>query len=534
MDELLTIALVGTAKKRPSAAQPKSAAGELVSQLSDLSPERQLLLEAGASAALEFAGAPAKSIERHISPAPAESLQIVSPRAASMLGDLLQRSSEKELLLEACQLLRDHKQVLAPQLLPDALAAKDNALQAALLPVFGERGRWLSQFDKAWHWATAPAAAGAELTEAELEAVWNEGLPAARQAALEQLRRTNPERARQWLAEAWPREKAEVRLQLLETVSQHMGEGDISFLEGVATDRSAPVRSLASELLSKLEGSSQSGRVREWSDPYITAAPKKSLTAKLRKLACGDGGIALTISPPEEFDPAWRELGIAEKPPAHVGKRAYWLVELLRRVNPIHWQKKFDASPSELIAAAERDEFGHDVIQAWSDAAILFRAQDWAAVLWEYWLTIDPARKKDDKRQLRIEMLPRLLASVSTEDAEQLVADCLARPHVNQLPIRALVEALGKPWSAQFSTALLRRICASLVNANERENRIAWAETLDVASTALPANCFSEALADWTLPEDEDYYTRHFSNQLAKFLDTVQTRARLRELITGK
>jgi hypothetical protein len=102
------------------------------------------------------------------------------------------------------------------------------------------------------------------------------------------------------------------------------------------------------------------------------------------------------------------------------------------------------------------------------------------------------------------------------------------------LPIRALVEALGKPWSAQFSTALLRRICASLVNANERENRIAWAETLDVASTALPANCFSEALADWTLPEDEDYYTRHFSNQLAKFLDTVQTRARLRELITGK
>jgi hypothetical protein len=533
MDELLEVALVGTAKKRPAPSESGSPAAQMVAQLPGVSPERQLLLAAGATSVLEYAAAPAGATSSSQPPAPPETRPIVSHRVAIMLREQFQRpSAESDLLFEACRILQEHELVLPPELLPDALAVTDATLRAALQPLLGERGRWLGQFDKTWNWATAALTGEEPLTEEELESRWNEGIPAERHFALACMRRTNSEKARKWLGEAWPSEKADSRLELLEIIATAVTEDDIPFLEGLATDRSMPVRVLASELLCKFDHSRLAGQVRVWCDALVSRAePERSLASKIRKLTKGDC-LQLTINPPTEFDPSWKDLGIAEKPPGNLGKRAYWLIELVRRVHPKHWQDKFQSQPAELIAAAKPDDFGHDLIQAWSSAAVWFAATDWVDALWSYWLQGDDKVAKQ-KNQRRDAALPSLLATASKTHAEELLAEALLRKRLTGLPYRILLGALAKPWSAKFGSGYVQAMRATFV-APERSERFELAETLPTAAVALPATCFAEALADWQLPESDDYYSRHIANQVAKFQDTVHTRSRLRDAIISE
>jgi hypothetical protein len=460
---------------------------------------------------------------------------VVSPRAATILDDLLQRqASEKALLLEACQLLRERGQVLAPELLPTALGITDRQLQAALQPALGERGRWLSQFDDSWHWAATALAEDQLTDEKELEQLWNEGSLSVRQSVLASARRRCPDRAREWLNEAWPREKVEARLQLLESISASLTEQDIPFLEDLAKDRSVPVRARASELLCTLGSANVAGKLREWASAILNqAVPKKSLGARLRQLAGAAASPSIAVAPPNDYDSAWRELGIAEKPPAGLGKRSYWMREILRRVDPSHWSQRFQATPAELIAAVEIDEFGRDVIEAWTAAADLFHATDWTSALWSFWLDRGAQAKNNDSKVQRDQTLPRLLTMMLPEDVERLLSRALFGGHHADLPVTALIDALAAPWSADFGSAYLTNIRRALTG-NDSNQRMVWASSLATASIALPPECFRESLREWRLPEAEDYYARYAQKELDQFLETVQTRARLRELICSE
>ena len=131
---------------------------------------------------------------------------------------------------------------LGPCIPPEALSAIDSTLQTALRSVLGQRGRWLSQFDKSWHWATTTLLSDDTVSEHELESQWNDGPLHARLPALDHVRRTSAELARKWLREAWPHEKAETRLDLLQTIAGSLSNDDVEFLESARNDRSTFVR----------------------------------------------------------------------------------------------------------------------------------------------------------------------------------------------------------------------------------------------------------------------------------------------------
>lgn len=112
-------------------------------------------------------------------------------------------------------------------------------------------------------WAEMAASPGAARQSADdgLSAEsWEEYRPAARKAALADLRRQKPAEARALLEAKLANEGAETRLGLLGLLAAQLSEADIPFLEGIASaDRAPKVKALASSLLARLGHASTAG-----------------------------------------------------------------------------------------------------------------------------------------------------------------------------------------------------------------------------------------------------------------------------------
>ena len=533
MSDLLTVALVGTAKKGAASLPKVPPLGDLQKSLIDQSGERVLLLQAGVESILDWATYTADRQATFPEPAPTEVLPHISPQATFLVGELLGRVvGDKPLLIEAGILMHAANCLLPPQLLPQVLTLSDRELRAAFLPVVGKRGQWLSQFDKDWQWAME-SEISSDLPVNELEQCWREGMKSTRLQALSQLRRQDPAMARSWLAETWGKEKAESRLELLETLSINLSNDDIPFLEGLEKDRSANVRSSASDLLCRLQDSALSRQLREWVSELVNYTPPgKSVGAKLLKLAGGKASGKISVTPPSFYEEAWRKLGIAEMPPQGMGNRAYWLYELVRRVPTSFWTQRFACPPAQLVDAAKDDTYGSELIQSWTMGASSAKDSEWGHELWKYWLQPQPSEQLSNKR-LRGDMLIRVLSTLPSDQMESLILETMKQQSVTDLPLGSLLEQLPSPWSAGFGKAILSASRKALAQRNQAEAAAGWAAILQQAATALPKECLPEAAAEWLLPDSDDYFVRHLQKEIERFLETVHTRLRLYEFIGG-
>jgi hypothetical protein len=532
MSDILTIALVGTAKKGVVALAKQSPLGDLEKGLIDQNAERRLLLQAGVESIFDWATYSPELQVTIPEPAAAEVLPYILPEAAFLVAELLGRTmGDKPLLVEACQLMDASHSLLPPQLLPQVLAISDRELRAAFLPVLGQRGKWLSQFDEGWEWATQSKVTS-DLPFEELEARWREGLKETRLQALSQLRRQDPAIGRTWLEETWSKEKAESRFELLDALSINLGNDDITFLEGLEKDRSASVRSKASDLLCRLPNSSLSRQIREWVTTFIEyTPPSKSVGAKLFKLAGGKASGKISATPPSSYQEAWRKLGIAETSPQGMGNRAYWLYELVRRIPPSFWTQRFACSPSELIEAAKDDTYGSELLQAWTMGASSTRDSEWGHALWKYWLEFQPTGKHP-VTSVKSNMLSGVASAMSSDELEPLILEAIKHSPA-ELPLDAVLEQLPSPWSQKFGEAILSASRKVLAQPQQSEAAVRWTAVLSRVATALPKECLSEAAVEWSLSDSDDYFVRHVRKQIEQFQDMIRTRLRLHELIGG-
>ena len=106
--------------------------------------ENRLLLTAGARAVFDHCGRQARSGVTAIATAPDEERPCAPSHSVGIFQQVL-TSNAKELLADFLWHLRSAGLLLPHELLPDALNVTDRSLREALLPVLGQRGRWLSQ-----------------------------------------------------------------------------------------------------------------------------------------------------------------------------------------------------------------------------------------------------------------------------------------------------------------------------------------------------------------------------------------------------
>lgn len=294
-------------------------------------------------------------------PCPVDSAMLPTTHAwHGVLRELFQgatnpSSCDLRLKYEACALLALRKYALPRAVLPVALAAgaRQVALRSVLLPVLGQRGRWLAAQNP--EWAYAAGATPAPDAPEELRS-WQEATHADRLAWFARARASDPAAARDLLQSSLGELPAKERLDFVLTLGAALGADDAPLLEPLLKDRSRDVRHVAARLLATLPHSAHAQRLVAWIAPLLTA--RRGLLRQEWKLEA-----------PTQTDAAWGQAAIDPVRPPHdsLGERAWWLYQLVRQVPLSWWTAHTEMSPSELLRWAAKTDWHESLHRGWRE-----------------------------------------------------------------------------------------------------------------------------------------------------------------------
>ncbi|MGH2494577.1 MAG: DUF5691 domain-containing protein [Ktedonobacteraceae bacterium] len=513
--QFVTTALVGTARQERGDISTGTTVDTLIVELPTGELERQLLLQAGAWAVYRQAGEIAEHIEEAPEPAPAENLSACSPAIARLLHSMLLGEHEN-LLPTALQYLREARLRLPYELLPLALAVRTTALQAAVFPVLGERGLWLSQFNPEWAWVKNFLPATDDVLPDDAETIWQEGTIRQRYEILCRLRAIDAAKARAWLEGVWKQEKAEARLELLKMFEVGLSGEDEPFLEKALDDRAASVRALVPPMLACILGSTFAQRMTSRADTIITNVRGK-----------------LKLELPTAFDKVWLRDGIMEKPQSGVGERSWWMIQILACIPPTRWEEQFKMMPAKLIEMADADKFGNSIIEGWSRAAQLFSAEQWGEPLWDWWH--GQQRKKALSGTTTSDMRDELMHLMPARLVESKVLYMMLHSMLLEgADWDELLAGVPTPWSNEFGDVYLQTLRQHIASLELNKKNYypysdSWFNSLETAATRLPSSCFEAVLTVWPLPEGDSWQHEQWREQLQEFTNTLRIRQRLLE-----
>ena len=517
MDALTRAAVAGTSRETPPASGLptdglfESAAGK--------SPQRELLLRAGTRAVYRAAGRLAESGIEAPQPAPDETVSACSAKAAELLGRLLvdQRTS---ILVEALERLRLAGLRLPHALLPGAMNVVQE-LRPAVVAVLGERGRWLARLNPEWAWAVGD--------EGDLRDVWDEGDLKERTSVLRRVRGRDPALGRAWLSETWRQEKADARSAMLEAFEENLSPEDEPFLESSLGDRSMKVRAVAADLLARLPGSAYALRNAERAEAIIAGyEPPSTGFLGLRRSG------KLMVEIPPAVDEEWkRELPGEASPPRKISERAWTVVRTLEVIPPVYWERRFGATPEELVAAA-RGEWEAVLLTGWRRAAVRHGQESWTWPLWRRWHEA-PETQRDLTSTWE---LPRLLAPL----LPHVELGRLLRSSGMSRELAYTLEALPGPWDEELSLLYMEELRKHVprIFARNRDVSDPWLGTPQPAAERIPLSCLDhasvtqpdEVLTERMSSDDqvlryESLPFRYWREKLEKFEETLELRRRL-------
>lgn len=383
------LALLGTARSPVLA--PLPAPWSALEDPTAIAPRRLASRLAGLAAGLR-AGRDATPGTPPWTELPEETRPVVGLPAQRLLGRLLEDSDSRDLLQEWLELALGHGKRPPSGRIPDlVLEARTRPGVAKLLPL--ACGPLLS-----WYAALDPRAASLVAPPVNALEAWESVETPHRLAALHRLRAQTPTHARTLLQDAWKGESAETRATLLEAMQTGIGPDDEAFLETCLDDRSRTVRSTAAAILCQLESSACVGRLR-------------ARLADLVRLEVRTGilGLGRKVSAAVELPPAGdaileRDLGIGpnagQKPsPSTGGERTRILTLLVERSGLAPW-KDAGPSPTEILEAFERTDFGEALAEGLRGAIVREKDQTWSKLL------LQSARHASDPGLLSILPVP--------------------------------------------------------------------------------------------------------------------------------
>jgi uncharacterized protein DUF5691 len=430
--EVLASALVGTARSGERA---------------------EVVLDAAAGQALRRrAGLPLVPAPEPGDPSPAEDSPVVGPAAAARVDDLLAVDSvtrsagpvrdvagRLQLLAEWLDAASAAGRRLPPELAPALLdmGRRHPELRPLIGPVAGRLAGWLATQRADWSYAAAgqPGGSTDESTvdgDGDPVRTWELGSTAQRVGYLRRLRRRDPDGARALLEAAWDAEPPEERAALLGALHTGLSTSDESIVELALDDRHRQVRDAALELVAALPDSGYARRMAE------------------RARACVDlsGTGRIGISPPAECDRSMRRDGIAPRPPAGTGARAWWLEEILARTPLGAWPE-----PAVFLGRGMSEEWVDTVRRGLARAAASQRDGGWAAALVDS-VTADLAvRGHPADRQLLAALLAALpaddLAARATAGLREGLGSAAA------VGVEQMLALCPRPWPPALADAVL-------------------------------------------------------------------------------
>ncbi len=362
LDELLTIAMIGTARGGTAVPPLPDALADAANAITDPTPEQKLLTQTALLTCYVRAGQKPATAGVATGVAESDSLPACSARAADLLADLL-RGNEKPLIAEWLTAAARSGRRAAHRLLPALLdfVRKEKTLRQAAIAVVDQRGRWLMTQNPDWRFTAAD-----DLLD---EALWETGTLEQRTLLLRQVRQTDPTRAHALLQKTAKDDPADQRTEFLKLLQIGLSLADEPFLESMLDDRSKQVRSIAADLLGRLPQSQLVQRMIARATPLMLF--KKGL---LR-------GWKLEVTLPSELDKSAVRDSVEKAPPQGTGEKQWWLRQMLSFVPLSTWTNATGAKPTEIIRLCEDSEYAAVLFQAFLTAAERQPEQIWSDAL---------------------------------------------------------------------------------------------------------------------------------------------------------
>lgn len=421
--------------------------------------EISLLLALGARAIERKAGfVPARDIAIG-EPAPTDARKPSRPNAARLMSDMLSGVHDA-LLPEALDREARAGRRLPHALIAAALSATRREIRAKILPVLGERGRWVAAQDPAFSWAVELAP-----DIDTLAAIWTEGGAGPRVEALAKARAIAPSAARAWLESTWATEKADDRTLFVHALAIGLTAEDEPFLESTLDDRSSRVRATAHELLARIPGSKFVARMRD-----------RSILKRTKT------GFAVSDPPPDPRD------HLTSGPEL----RSLRVLAVITATPLVDHQLRLEATPLEIVSWARKTHEAAALAEGWTRAAAREKNVEWAEALWDFWIA---ATEKIADEAVTRACLLALIALLPGPQAVRRVIDVLEKAAESR-PVAAFLLALPQPWPAlltdKYLAAVLRAQDSTDSRATELMSALAHAvrsfapDDLPRALAALP------------------------------------------------
>lgn len=373
---------------------------------------------------------------------PDDPVPTVGRASAATLARLL-ADPDGDLIVEWAELAIQHRKrapdALIPALLDWCVAHRN--ICAPVRRVTGVKGDWLSAMNPKWSGGPALKA-----LPADVDSAWQTGNAAERRALLATIRSVEPSRADSLLRSTWSSDSADDRRRFIELLETGLSPADEPLLEWALDDRSKLVRQSASALLVRLPGSALVAR--------MTAAARAMLTAEAgKKKLLRKSAPKLTIEPPTEFDPVWERDGIDEKPPSGVGKRAWWLRQIIARTPPSLLHADAALSASEFLEAVAESDYAKDMIIALTESSVLAADAVFCAALLKHRL--------EHKTAHAIESAP-LWKAIPPAHREAVLLEALALTKLTWKEHWSVLGGSDMHWSPAFSQAACKLLTNSL------------------------------------------------------------------------
>ncbi len=354
--EVISVALVGT-ERQPF--QPPTVAGTLgqvLTQLSQHSPEAALLMTAATLSLHQQVGRlPEKRAIATSKPCPVEDLPVAPPVITRYLLRML-NGDQPLVLPEWLERVAQAGQRIPDSVLPDVLelGRQQSSLRPAIARVLGQRGQWVVQQNPDWNYAV-------QIVE---PAEWETGSATARLLFLTNLRSQDPPQALTLLQASWKQEAAADRAKFLGTFRTGLSLADEAFLNEALADRSKEVRRVAADLLASLPESGLCQRMSDRLKHWVSVN------------AAGD----LEIQLPDACDTAMQEDGIELKPQTGRGERAEWLRQMIGATPLTFWLRLQPQGIPTLLEMAQRSEWQELLYSGWFLATQRQRDREWATL----------------------------------------------------------------------------------------------------------------------------------------------------------
>ncbi|WP_232828727.1 DUF5691 domain-containing protein [Kribbella monticola] len=317
----------------------------------------------------------------------------------------------------------------------------------------GRRASWLADLNPEWRFLHEAVA------DSNNVEIWTHGNAIQRRSWFRELRRRDPVAAVHALREVWPTEVAPTRVEFLTLLGNELSLADEEFLEAALDDRSKEVRRAAATLLARLPGSQYGVR----------------MAARVRShLMVSQGVLAVTL--PSRVDAAMQRDGIDPQPQEGIGKRAWWLRQILAAAplaasEPGYLQLTVEGCAPEVLQVG------------WSEAAVRERNVEWARALLQTKVATGN----------RIAELLRVLP-----DDEWVPALEVLRAQVD---LAELVGGLPVPWPPALGQMVLDLLAK--VGTGRK-----WARLASIAARAVPPEVLNHPITREPTGEEDTWRLR--------------------------